>query len=656
MKLDALKEKARRHEQREEWFKALETYLGAVESQSDEDEPDITLYNRIGDLQVRVGDVEGAITSYQEAIDLYIAAGLPNNAIALCRKIVRTNPRSPEPYIRMGRIRAGQGLFVDARQNFLTYAELMEAAGETDEALRALEEFVQVAEDDVETREFLAAQLVSRERQEDAARYLEEAYRILVRSGEESRADGVLESLRKLVPDGPLPEIDSPVGLEGDRASDTGAATLEGFEATALGGELPFIEDVPESPPDSSDDHAPDPSTEDSREEEVGEPPEESPGELPAVGRSLEGFETSELAGSGPENTDFAAGEATAGDEFDEEAQEDDLPYLDLGGGPEASGDDQDEVTALDLDGELPEDAPADASTDDDRPVAPGASDLDDLHAQIRDEPRRIDLRQKLVERAMDADDRPLLVEAFLGLAHALLDAGQGRRARQVAERVLHLDPANSGAKDILASPESGPEILPPPSRAGRRPAGGPVGPSGGRQTGDGYVDFRSLVVDQRDEGTTRWTVKAEAPSADEEADFRRLLAQFKAKVAENIATEDSTAHYDLGMAYREMGLIEEAMGEFQQALRAEPGSLATVEMLGRCFLENGDPQVAIHTLERGLRLPGGVEDDYLGIYYFLGNAHESVGNIGEAREFYEKVFSLDINFRDVTDRLKALR
>jgi tetratricopeptide (TPR) repeat protein len=655
MKLDALKEKARRHEQREEWFKALETYLGAVESQSDEDEPDITLYNRIGDLQVRVGDVEGAITSYQEAIDLYIAAGLPNNAIALCRKIVRTSPRSPEPYIRMGRVRAGQGLFVDARQNFLTYAELMEAAGETDEALRALEEFVQVAEDDVETREFLAAQLVSREREEDAARYLEQAYRILVRSGEASRADDVLENLRKLVPDGPLPEIDSPVALEDDRASDTGAAILEGFESTALGGELPFIEDVPKSPPDSSDDHVPDPSAGESGEEEVEKLPGESPGELPEVGRSLEGFETSDLAGSGPESADFAAGEATAGDEFDEEPPEDDLPYLDLGREPEASGEDRDEVTAPRLDGEL-HDPATDASMDDDRPPAPGPSHLDELHAQIRDEPGRIDLRQKLVERAMDADDRPLLVEAFLGLAHALIEAGQGRRARQVAERVLHLDPGNSGAKDILASPESGPEILPPPSRAGRRPAGGPVGPSGGRQARDGYVDFRSLVVDQRDEGTTRWTVKAEAPSSDEEADFRRLLAQFKAKVAENIATEDSKAHYDLGMAYREMGLIEEAMGEFQQALRAEPGSLATVEMLGRCFLENGDPQVAIHTLERGLRLPGGVEDDYLGIYYFLGNAHESVGNIGEAREFYEKVFSLDINFRDVTDRLKALR
>ena len=78
--------------------------------------------------------------------------------------------------------------------------------------------------------------------------------------------------------------------------------------------------------------------------------------------------------------------------------------------------------------------------------------------------------------------------------------------------------------------------------------------------------------------------------------------------------------------------------------------------MLGQCFLDKGEAQAAIRTLERGVKLPIQVEDDLLGVYYFLGKANESIGDSTAARDFYEKIFSLDINFKDVTERLKALR
>ena len=194
-------------------------------------------------------------------------------------------------------------------------------------------------------------------------------------------------------------------------------------------------------------------------------------------------------------------------------------------------------------------------------------------------------------------------------------------------------------------------ELDPANLRANEALSGGPPEVSGGD-----YVDLGAMVLDSQGEETTRWTVVAEEPTGDEEADFARMLSQFKEKVAENISGEDARSHYDLGAAYREMGLLHEAIAEFQQALRAEPGSLATFEMLGQCFLEKDEPEVAIRTLERGLELPTAVEDDLLGVYYCLGQAHEAVENSDSAREFYEKIFSLDINFKDVTERLKSLR
>jgi tetratricopeptide (TPR) repeat protein len=105
-----------------------------------------------------------------------------------------------------------------------------------------------------------------------------------------------------------------------------------------------------------------------------------------------------------------------------------------------------------------------------------------------------------------------------------------------------------------------------------------------------------------------------------------------------------------------EMGLLDEAVEEYQQALRAEADHLPTYEMLGRCFMERGDHEIAVKSLSRALEAPCEVEDELIGIYYLLGQNHEQLGNTDKAVDFYEKVFSLDINFEDVTERLRILR
>ena len=134
MSVETLKEKARTHEQREDWGKALALYQKAVEEQAS-DNRDIGLYNRIGDLQTRIGDINGAVSSYEQAADAYVEVGLNNNAIALCKKVLRNDPARNTMYLRMGQIRAAQGFLTDARQNFLTYAEMQQQAGELEEAL-----------------------------------------------------------------------------------------------------------------------------------------------------------------------------------------------------------------------------------------------------------------------------------------------------------------------------------------------------------------------------------------------------------------------------------------------------------------------------------------------------------------------------------------
>jgi tetratricopeptide (TPR) repeat protein len=130
----------------------------------------------------------------------------------------------------------------------------------------------------------------------------------------------------------------------------------------------------------------------------------------------------------------------------------------------------------------------------------------------------------------------------------------------------------------------------------------------------------------------------------------------FRQKVNENIGADDPSSHYDLGVAFMEMGLVDEAIAEFQVALRGGANPLATLEMLGSCFVEKGQHAVAARVLDRALRIPGASEAEVVGVAYQLGRCQEALGNAAAAREMYERVLAFDIRFRDAASRLESLR
>ena len=98
MNLEKLKDSARKFEQKEDWRKAIDVYLKAIQQieSGAESSPDLSLYNRVGDLYLKINDTPAAVRSYERAVDLYADQGFFNNAIALCGKILRVNP-GPHP-------------------------------------------------------------------------------------------------------------------------------------------------------------------------------------------------------------------------------------------------------------------------------------------------------------------------------------------------------------------------------------------------------------------------------------------------------------------------------------------------------------------------------------------------------------------------------
>src|SRR5256886_1317144 len=171
------------------------------------------------------------------------------------------------------------------------------------------------------------------------------------------------------------------------------------------------------------------------------------------------------------------------------------------------------------------------------------------------------------------------------------------------------------------------------------------------------FVDLSAMILDEElPERDTRMKVADEEPTGDEERDFQEMLARFKQGIDENIDEGDFQSHYDLGVAFKEMGLLDEAIAELQKALRAPDGKLRTSEALGVCFIDKGAYVVAESILRRALDLPAsGGDQDRLGVLYWLGRALEEQGKRVEARELYGRVFAVDIRFRDVGARSKAL-
>lgn len=217
-------------------------------------------------------------------------------------------------------------------------------------------------------------------------------------------------------------------------------------------------------------------------------------------------------------------------------------------------------------------------------------------------------------------------------------------------------DAMEAAVEEVVETAEEPVEVMDEEPAAETPPAETPAeGAAAGG--GEGFVDLGSMILDAgTKEKTTRFVVEYEEPSGDEEADFARMLAQFKEKVSENVDSDDVESHYDLGTAYKEMGLLDEAISQYQQALKASDKHLPTYEMLGQTFIEKGEHHAAVTSLSRALDADHEIEDEMIGIYYYLGLAHEALGNTGDAIGFFDKVFALDINFADVTDRLRALR
>lgn len=531
--LAKLKEQARNHELREEWEQAASAYLQVLHEAEEAEVSELALYNRVGDLYLRMGDAGEAVGYYEQAADRYAEAGLFNNAIALCNKALRYAPTRMDLLRKLGHFSASQGFIRDARRWFLEYGERAIRAGDPDSAVAALNEYARMA-DDPEAREIIARKLAGAGRKDAALAEYRQAWANRLRKGQTEEAAALEAEIRERYPD--VEEFEPP-------AAETKAE--DDVESRRSKGEAPesaASKEVDEEGGDEVDNDLAPPvglPGYDDRPTAQGAPP--PPADAPPSADAIAGLEQTSLTAQEPGKAPAATGRRPEGLETTRLADAPDL------GTPAA-------------------DAPVPAEA------------VDDMDDWVRGRPSR--------------------------------------------------PPATANGNGV-APPQPDEED---------------------------FVDLSALLgISEEGEKETRWFIEESEPTGDEDRDFAELLTQFKEKLAEHIAHDDFGAHYDLGIAFKEMGLLDEAIGEFQVALRGNGNRLRILEELGHCFFLKNHHTVAIKVLRRALELETDDELEMIGVYYYLGRAYEEQGQAEQARDAYERVLGLDINFQDVADRMARL-
>ena len=141
---------------------------------------------------------------------------------------------------------------------------------------------------------------------------------------------------------------------------------------------------------------------------------------------------------------------------------------------------------------------------------------------------------------------------------------------------------------------------------------------------------------------------------------FGELKQDLEADVAS--ADEDPETHYNLGIAFREMGLLDEAIGELQKACQAFdrghpfPQIMQTYTWLAQCFLEKGVPEAAVRWYDRALKMPTIDGETRTALNYEIAAAYETAGDKTSALRHFMDVYGSNIDYRDVAERIKALK
>jgi pilus assembly protein FimV len=230
--------------------------------------------------------------------------------------------------------------------------------------------------------------------------------------------------------------------------------------------------------------------------------------------------------------------------------------------------------------------------------------------------------------------------------------------------------------EDFLPAAPPGPVKSQPPAKAQPAAATSPAAARAGTAVAAASAPAAPVTVAPVPVAAVRAAVPAPAETAPTAAaparaphagtDLARMFDDLRGELEEDTATtaadQDPETHYNLGVAFREMGLLDEAIGELQKVCQiverghSFPHLMQTYTWLAQCFLDKNVPEAAIRWYEQALKLPNLDRDTRTALHYELASAHEAAQNRDAALKNFMEVYGTNIDYRDVAERIKALK
>jgi tetratricopeptide (TPR) repeat protein len=615
-------------------------------------------YGVVGSMLAKRGAIDEAVAVYQKA--LTIRPGDAKVLSGLIRSMIEGG--QPEVAIRLLRAQPRNAA------NMLMLAEVLAATDRADEAFEAGEAAVAFDSESEGPRLLLSALLVKRRDTEKAYEILRPLVDRAVRAGEVRKAIGLLQ---------PLAESSRAPRLLLDRM----------VELRRLTGERPRIV---ESLLRSAEERERRGEQDDARQaylEVLDLEPENARARMKAGAFAPE--ELSKDATPAPAAADESAAEIVV--EFDEEAIEGPAA-VPAGPPPPPPG----PIPAVPPSEQQWKEALLEAEVFAKYGLVEKAAER--YRRLLRGRPDEIAARRRLVELLSELSSPALAAETGL-LAEALRRAGRPDEASAVERRHLGGTPAGLPVSappvpapaaepepapipmefdDLAAPPAPAPEKMEMPPAVtdleitldadlghaiqeemakvpSQPPPGQGEGPSRLDETGlfSDEQKFFDLAAELERELEDESVSPAAPPLEGEDVSLEQIFREFKKGVEQQLSAEDYETHYNLGIAYKEMGLLDEAIGEFQIAAKDPARAVECCSMLGLCFLEKGLPQLAIEWFSRGLRSGSIREEERYGLMYDLAGVYEDTGDGDHAYQLYLEIYGANANYRDVAERIK---
>jgi tetratricopeptide (TPR) repeat protein len=248
------------------------------------------------------------------------------------------------------------------------------------------------------------------------------------------------------------------------------------------------------------------------------------------------------------------------------------------------------------------------------------------------------------VEAARTAELEEVLEEADFFASRGLFDDARTILTEQLAihprhvllnERLAELNAQEQAARDASGERERE--------------------PSGPAPTLDRAFDIAASLDAIENLDTTGAMAAGAFDAASKQIDVEEVFAAFKEGVKKQVSEDDGQSHYDLGVAYKEMGLLDDAIREFEVAARDEKRTCICRSMVGTIQMERGKVTEAIEAFQKALAAPIKTPEQDMVLCFDIGAGYEAMNRTKDALTYFQRVAKHDPNYREVSDRIRRL-